>query len=123
MPQTATQRNRQSLTRSKVTPKPATNPDFAETEDQVFGLVSVLYHALQGAQACEQYTDDAERAGDDELVKFFEECRVAQNERALRAKQLLVERTEDAADEDEDEDEDDDEDEESDQSDDESDEE
>jgi hypothetical protein len=104
MPQSATQRNRQSLTRSQSVPVPATNPDFAETEDQVFGLVSVLYHSLQGAQACEQYTGDAERAGDEELVKFFEECRAAQNERALRAKQLLVERTEEAS-EDEDEDE------------------
>lgn len=98
MPQTASQRNRQSLTRSKPMPKLATSPDFAETEDQVFGLVSVLYHSLQGAQACEQYTDDAERAGDDELVKFFEECRSAQNARALRAKQLLVERADQAPD-------------------------
>jgi hypothetical protein len=81
-------------------PKLATSPGFAETEDQVFGLVSVLYHSLQGAQACEQYTNDAELAGDEELVKFFEECRTAQNERALRAKQLLVERTDEAADDD-----------------------
>jgi hypothetical protein len=78
------------------------NPDFADTEDQVFGLVSVLYHSLQGAQACEQYTNDAERAGDEELVKFFEECRSAQNERAQRAKQLLVERTDEGTDEDDD---------------------
>lgn len=105
MPQTAPQRNRQSLSRPKATPRPATSPDFAETEDQVFGLVSVLYHALQGAQACEQYTNDAEQAGDEELVKFFEECRAAQNERAQRAKQLLVERTDEGADENENEDE------------------
>ena len=93
MPQSLPQRNRQSLTRPKSVPKLATSPDFAETEDHVFGLVSVLYHSLQGAQACEQYTNDAELAGDEELVKFFEECRTAQNERALRAKQLLVDRT------------------------------
>lgn len=98
MPQTATQRNRQTSASPKGMPKLATNPDFAETEDQVFGLVSVLYHSLQGAQACEQYTNDAERAGDEELVKFFEECRSAQSERAMRAKQLLVERTDEATD-------------------------
>jgi hypothetical protein len=101
MPQTNTQRNRQSMSRSKPMPEPAPSPDFAETEDQVFGLVSVLYHSLQGAQASEQYASDAERAGDDELMKFFEECRQAQNERALRAKQLLVERMDEATSNDE----------------------
>ncbi len=98
MPQSATQRERRTLTSPKSMAELATSPDFADTEDQVFGLVSVLYHSLQGAQACEQYTNDAERAGDDELVKFFEECRSAQNERALRAKQLLVERMDEEGD-------------------------
>src|SRR4051812_15643550 len=101
MPQTAPQRTRQAGSRSQAQPEPATKPEFADTEDQVYGLVSVLYHALQGAQACEQYTDDAERAGDEELAKFFQECRIAQNERASRAKQLLIERT-DEEDEDDD---------------------
>jgi len=86
------------------------------TEDQVYGLVSVLYHALQGAQACEQYIDDAEKAGDDALVRFFEECRDQQNERATRAKSLLVERADaESDDDDDDSDEDDSEDEEEDE--------
>lgn len=107
MPQTTSQPSRQTAKRA---PEPAT--DAAETEDQVYGLVSVLYHALQGAQACEQYIDDAERAGDDELVKFFEECRDRQNQLARRSKQMLVDRVEvEAEDEDEDEDDEDDEDE------------
>jgi hypothetical protein len=93
MPQTATQRNRKTEERAQRQPPPATRPDFADTEDSVYGLVSVLYHALQGAQACDQYINDAERAGDDELVSFFTECREAQNQRASRAKQLLVDRT------------------------------
>jgi len=93
MPQTATQRNRKTEERPKGMPRAATQPDFAETEDSVYGLVSVLYHALQGAQACEQYINDAEQAGDDELVSFFTECREAQTQRASRAKQLLVDRT------------------------------
>jgi len=100
MPQSATQRNRQPAERSKLTKLSPVGID-----DDVFGLVSVLYHAAQGAQACEQYIDDAERAGDDELVRFFEECRDQQNERAARAKQLLVTRTDDESDEDEEEDE------------------
>lgn len=102
MPQTATQRNRKTEERAQRQPPPATQSDFADTEDSVYGLVSVLYHALQGAQACDQYINDAERAGDDELVGFFTECREAQNQRASRAKQLLVDRTDDEDDESED---------------------
>jgi hypothetical protein len=105
MPQTAPQRNRKTEQRAQGMPRTTTQPDFADTEDSVYGLVSVLYHALQGAQACDQYINDAERAGDDELVSFFTECREAQNQRAQRAKQLLVDRTEDEDSEDDDEDE------------------
>ena len=103
MAQTTGQTARQTKPRA---PQPAT--DAAETEDQVYGLVSVLYHALQGAQACEQYIDDAERAGDDELVKFFEECRDQQNKLARRSKQMLVDRV-DVEEDDEESDEEDDE--------------
>jgi hypothetical protein len=103
MPQTAPQRNRKTEERALGMSRTATQPDFADTEDSVYGLVSVLYHALQGAQACDQYINDAERAGDDELVSFFTECREAQNQRAQRAKQLLVDRTDDDDSEDDDE--------------------
>jgi hypothetical protein len=102
MPRTTPQRNQSSPARPVV--ELATDPDFAETEDQVFGLVSVLYHSLQGAQACEQYSADAKRAGDAELVQFFEESRRAQNQRALRAKQLLGERMDEAIGDDEEDD-------------------
>lgn len=107
MPQTATQRNRKTEERPQGAPRGATQPDFADTEDSVYGLVSVLYHALQGAQACDQYINDAQRAGDEELVSFFTECREAQNQRASRAKQLLVDRTDEEDSEDEDDDSDD----------------
>ena len=94
MPQSASQRNRQAVERQKPAPEHLAKLT-TDTEDDAYGLVSVLYHALQGAQACEQYVDDAERAGDDELVRFFEECRDQQNERATRAKQLLMDRADD----------------------------
>lgn len=110
MPQSAPQRNQKSAGRAPA-PQPLPNTTTADTEDHVYGLVSVLYHALQGVQACEQYIADAERAEDDELVKFFEECRDEQNERASRAKRLLVQRAEDDVEEEED-DEDDEEDDE-----------
>ena len=109
MAQTTSQPARQGAQRSA---QPAA--EAADTEDQVYGLVSVLYHALQGAQACEQYIEDAERSGDEELVKFFESCRDQQQQLGRRAKQLLVDRV-DVEDEDEDEDEDDEADEEDDE--------
>jgi hypothetical protein len=109
MPQTSRQKNRQSMERP-ITPQAVPAVDDAETADHEYALVSVLYHALQGVQACEQYIDDAERAGDEELVTFFQECRDEQSARATRAKQLLagVMDVEDSADEEEDEDEDED---------------
>lgn len=116
MPQTSPQKNRQSLAQP-VAPKPVPDIEPAETSDHEYALVSVLYHALQGVQACEQYIADAERAGDDELAKFFEECREEQTARAARAKQLLagvmdVEEEEDDEDDEDESDEDDSDDEE-----------
>jgi hypothetical protein len=102
MPQSTPQRNQKTPVLAR---RPQPLPDLAEseTDDHVYGIVSVLYHSLQGAQACEQYVGDAERAGDEELVKFFEECREQQQQRAQRAKQLLVQRADEEDDEEEDE--------------------
>ena len=44
------------------------------TRDEHFDLVSVLYHALRGADACERYASDAEAAGDERLAAFFGEA-------------------------------------------------
>ena len=105
MPQTASQK----ASRSAAQPQPLTDT-AAETSDHEYALVSVLYHALQGAQACEQYIEDAEQAGDDDLVKFFQECAQEQQRRAARAKQLLASNMDLEDDEDDEDDEDEDED-------------
>ena len=63
----------------------------AET-DENYDLVSVLYHCLKAADACTQYVADAEDAGDDELVEFFEDARQTQNRLARQARELLAER-------------------------------
>ena len=68
----------------------------AET-DENYDLVSVLYHCLKAADACSQYVADAEDAGDDELVDFFESARKLQNRLAREARALLAERMADAA--------------------------
>jgi hypothetical protein len=63
----------------------------AET-DENYDLVSVLYHCLKAADACTQYIVDAEDAGDDELVEFFERARQAHNRLSAEARELLAQR-------------------------------
>lgn len=89
---------------SQPVPKGGATPPVS---DKTYGVVSVLYHALQGAETYEQYIADAQRADDQELVTFFRECREQESERARRAKQLLLDRIELEEDDDEDDDEDD----------------
>ncbi len=38
------------------------------TRDEHYNLVSVLYHALNGADTCNRYALDAEAAGDERLA-------------------------------------------------------
>src|SRR5215210_4906163 len=59
------------------------------TRDEHYDLVSVLYHALQGADTCNVYALDAEAAGDDRLATFFREASVMQTQLAERAKGML----------------------------------
>jgi hypothetical protein len=89
---------------------PKASPDSAETgeSNDLYGVVSVLYHALQGAETYGKYIEDARKSGDSELEEFFRDCQIEERERADRAKSLLAARLEaDADDADEDEDEDD----------------
>jgi hypothetical protein len=62
--------------------------------DDIYGVVSVLYHALQGTTAGTKYLEDARRSGDEELVEFFEMNLSEERERARRASSLLGERLE-----------------------------
>jgi hypothetical protein len=59
------------------------------TRDEHYNLVSVLYHALHGAETTEAYILDAEAAGDERLATFFSEVQVTHREMAERAKELL----------------------------------
>jgi hypothetical protein len=70
--------------------------------DETYGLVSVTYHALQGAETYAQYQRDAENAGDDELSAFFKECGQEELDRVERAKGLLAARLEGGSEEEED---------------------
>ncbi|MDQ3862153.1 MAG: hypothetical protein M3317_01365 [Actinomycetota bacterium] len=59
------------------------------TRDEHYNLVSVLYHALHGADNCDRYALDAEAAGDERLAEFFREAQGGQMLLAERAKELL----------------------------------
>jgi hypothetical protein len=62
------------------------------TSNEFFDLVSVLYHALQGAETYAKYCEDAELAGDRDLAQFFADVQQGDRQRAERAKQLLSRR-------------------------------
>ena len=59
------------------------------TRDEHYNLVSVLYHALHGAENCNTYALDAEAASEFELADFFREAGLAQTQIAERAKEML----------------------------------
>ena len=59
------------------------------TRDEHYNLISVLYHALQGADTCSGYALDAEASGDERLTAFFREAGAMQTQLADRAKGLL----------------------------------
>src|SRR3712207_5306434 len=56
------------------------------TRDEHYNLVSVLYHALHGAETCDRYASDAEIAGDERLAAFFREAQGRQTQLAELAK-------------------------------------
>lgn len=51
-----------------------------------------LYHTLQEGDTIDRYIQDAEQAGDNELKKYFQNVKEADEERAQQAKNLLKQR-------------------------------
>jgi hypothetical protein len=43
------------------------------TRDEHYNVISLLYHALQGADTCAIYLQDVEHAGNQDLAQFFRE--------------------------------------------------
>ena len=62
------------------------------TRDVHYNLVSILYHALQGAETYEMYIRDAEESGDTQLAQVFREVQEEERRRAERTKELLAQR-------------------------------
>lgn len=64
------------------------------TRDVTYDLISVVYHALQGAETCQTYQHDAEGTGDRDAALFFREAQEQNRQLANRAKELLGQRME-----------------------------
>jgi hypothetical protein len=58
--------------------------------DELYDIVSVLYHALQGGETSMQYLQDAQGSGDQKLVQFFQEVQECHRHLATRAKEVLA---------------------------------
>jgi len=60
------------------------------TMDKDYDLVSVLYHALQAAETCAQYEQDARTEGSQAVADFMREVQHQNENMAQRAKELLL---------------------------------
>ena len=57
------------------------------TRDDTYDVISIVYHALQGAENCDIYAEDAEQ---DDLRNFFQQAGDHQRQLAEQGKQLLA---------------------------------
>ena len=62
------------------------------TRDVTYDLISVIYHALQGAETYQTYVEDARATGDGEAEQFFREAQDHLRSLADRGKALLGQR-------------------------------
>jgi hypothetical protein len=60
------------------------------TMNKDYDLVSVLYHALQAADTCAQYEQDAESEGSPEVAEFMRDVQEQNTRIAQQAKELLL---------------------------------
>jgi hypothetical protein len=63
------------------------------TDNIVYDIVSIQYHALQAVESYDSYLKDAHREDHRELTQFIEQCRDQDQERARRCHELLKDLT------------------------------
>jgi hypothetical protein len=78
-------RRRESLMSTSTT-------ETTGTRDVTYDLISVVYHALQGAETYQMYEQDAQQEGDQEAAALFHEAHQSSRQWADRAKTLLGQR-------------------------------
>ncbi len=59
------------------------------TSDPLYNVVSVYYHALKAAADAQQFIHDAQQAGDQQLVQFFQQSQQNARQAAEQAKATL----------------------------------
>lgn len=70
-------------------PGAAMGPMATGTANEIYDLVSVVYHSLKSGLTCQQYMQDAQQTGDNDLVQFFQQCQQGDRQRAQQAQQIL----------------------------------
>jgi len=59
-------------------------------DDIVYDLISIQYHALKGAELYDRYLGDAQHSREHQDVSdFIEQCKKEDEQRAVRAHELL----------------------------------
>jgi hypothetical protein len=69
-----------------------TDQQATGTSDPTYNVISVVYHALQGAETIQKYLDDA--GTEEELRSYFAQVQQGYRRAADMGKQLLVQRIE-----------------------------
>jgi hypothetical protein len=64
-------------------------PQATGMPNEIFDLVSVLYHSLESGATNQGYIQDAQQAGDSDLLQFFQMVQQEDRQRCQRAQQLL----------------------------------
>ncbi|HSH23794.1 MAG TPA: hypothetical protein VK975_07020 [Acidimicrobiales bacterium] len=60
------------------------------TSDPTYNIISVVYHALQGAETIQKYLDDA--STEDDLRNYFQQVQQGYRRAADMGKQMLAQR-------------------------------
>jgi hypothetical protein len=71
---------------------PTQSEQATGVQNTKYNLVSVLYHMLNGAATYDQYIQDAEQSGDQELAQFLQNVKKQNAECAHKAQELLAQR-------------------------------
>ncbi len=70
----------------------ATGQTSTGAPNLVYDIVSIMYHELESASTLQQYIRDAQQAGDNELLNFFQQTLQEHRQCAQQAQQLLAQR-------------------------------
>jgi hypothetical protein len=66
--------------------------DITGTQDKDYNIIWFTEQCLSNALRLDQYIQDAQRSGDDELVEFFQRAQGESRKGAEQGKQLLASR-------------------------------